>query len=104
MVPETENLVAMAKLSTADNVEATASTVLREKGFELHVIDVAAGKPPLLVARDKDHEFRAHSALEILGLLAVFEARGDDWQPSEEDEHHRTKFWDGLDDETDQDT
>lgn len=93
----------MVKLSTADNVEATASIVLREKGFDLHVIDVAAGKPPLLVARDKDHEFRAHSALEILGLLAVFEARGEDWQPAD-DEHHRTKYWDGIDDETGPDT
>jgi len=93
----------MVTLSTADNVEATASTILREKGFELHVIDVAAGKPPLLVARDKDREFRAHSALEILGLLAVFEARGKDWRPSEEDEHHRTKFWDALDNDIDQD-
>ncbi|TYC65218.1 hypothetical protein FMN63_22625 [Stappia sp. BW2] len=91
----------MIKLSTADAVETTAFAVLREKGFELRVVDMGADKNRLIVARDKDHEFHGHSALEILGLLAVYQARGDDWHPTEDDVHSRTKFWDASYNETD---
>ncbi len=87
----------MVKLSAAENVETTAYAVLRQQGFELSVVDMGAGKTPFLIAKDKDHEFRGHSALEILGLMAVYQARGEDWHPTDEDEHHRTKYWDAFD-------
>ena len=94
----------MIKLSTADAIESTAYEVLREKGFELHVVDMGADNNRLIVATDKDHEFRGHSALEILGLLAVYEARGEDWHPTEDDVHSRTKFWDASYNDTDRDS
>jgi|GEM_PF-3159050 len=94
----------MIKLSTADAVETTAYAVLREKGFGLHVVDMGENKTRLIVAKDEKHEFRGHSALEILGLLAVIEARGEDWQPTEDEEHHRTKFWDASYNDTDRDS
>ena len=93
----------MVKLSTADNVRSDRNcTVLREKGFDLHVIDMLRlASRPCSLPRTRTTNFAAHSALEILGLLAVFEARGDDWQPTRTTMHHRTKFWDGIDNETD---
>lgn len=94
----------MIKLSTADTVETTAFAVLRERGFDLRVVDMGADKTRLIVASDGKHEFRGHSALEILGLLAVYQARGEDWHPTEDDMHHRTKFWDASYNDTDRDS
>ncbi|MHA7772043.1 hypothetical protein [Roseibium sp. M-1] len=94
----------MIKLSTADNIETTAFAVLREQGFELHVVDMGGDRTRLIVATDGNHELRGHSALEILGLLAVFQARGADWQPTEDEVHTRTKFWDASYNDTDRDS
>ncbi|MCX2722161.1 hypothetical protein [Roseibium salinum] len=91
----------MAKISTAEHVESTAYALLRQQGFTLHAIESGAGSTPLLVASNQEHEFRGHSALEILGLIAVFQAYGEDWHPTEDDAEHRFKYWDSRDEDSD---
>ncbi len=86
----------MANISTSSKVVAAAHSLLRQQGFTLRAIDRGEGKI-LLVAKNSEHEILGGSAIEIVGLLAVYQARGGDFTPEGEDESERIKVWDAFD-------
>lgn len=67
----------------AGNTYNPCLVVLRQKGYRLWV----EGRKDrnIWCARKAHREFAAYSAPELLGLVAMWEARGDDWQTSQPD-------------------
>lgn len=75
----------MVTLSSAANAETAATAVLWDQGYELRLIRMGEERATLLRAQNGHDEFVAESALEILGLVALYKARGENWQPTDEE-------------------
>lgn len=84
----------MTTISAAGNAETAALSVLLKRGFNLQVLQVEP--EPVLIARSGVHEFRGGSAIEVLGLVYVLEARGEDWGPNEDEVAQSVRFWTGV--------
>ena len=82
----------MARISSAGNSDTAAFAVLWEQGYELTVIAGSNSSDALLVATKDDHTFSGYTPLEVLGLVAMFQARGENWKPTDEEVERRTKF------------
>ena len=67
-------------IATAGNTLAPALALLRERGYE---VCRAAGEPDLLEAHKPGYRLVAEDPLSLLGLAALAEARGANWQPSD---------------------
>lgn len=89
----------MVTISAAGNAETAALSVLLHRGFSLEVLQNAP--EPVLIARDGVHEVRGGSAIEVLGLVSVLEARGEDWGPNDDEVEQCVRFWTGVQDGTD---
>lgn len=85
----------MASISSAGNIETVAFAILRQKGFALRTLTMGEEQDPLLIAENEEHDFRGHSAIEVLGLLAVHEARGENRHPTDEEVYQCVRFWTG---------
>jgi hypothetical protein len=65
-------------IAAAGNVEAPAYLTLLAQGFELH-----CDSRGQWTAKKGDTAFSANSPLELLGLAAMYDARGAQWQASD---------------------
>ncbi len=66
------------KLSSTGNTEPPAFFQLLEMGFELSKFQ------DFYIAQNPDVEFVANSPLELLGLVALYNAKGENWRVSDE--------------------
>ncbi len=80
----------MVKIAIAGNSETAAYAVLWELGYELGGVRYSENTG--LVAKKGNDEFLGESAIEILGLIAMLQARGKNWKPTEEEVDRVTKF------------
>jgi hypothetical protein len=69
----------------AGNTEVPAVLVLRDKGFTVRCNLGFAPDAEQWIATKPDFEFAAGSPLELLGLVAVYEARGTEWRAPDDE-------------------
>lgn len=65
-------------ISAAANVEVPAYLSLKEMGFEIACIDNS------WTAKKRGLELIGNSPLEVLGLAAMYERRGERWQAADD--------------------
>jgi hypothetical protein len=70
-------------LAAAGNTTNPCLNVLREKGYELWREE--QNDMTLWFARQDSRQFLAYSPAELLGLVALWEHYGDDWNHQEPD-------------------
>ena len=71
------------KISSSGNTESPAYGCLVEKGYNVIAIDSICGKS-IIIAKKDDIELVGDSMLELLGLSALADIKGGDWQASDE--------------------
>lgn len=69
-------------IAAAGNTLAPALAVLIERGFDVVRLD---SDPELLEARKAGYRLVGEDPLILLGLVALVEARGANWQPSDKE-------------------
>ena len=69
------------KISNAANTMTPAWLVLLEKGFEISKSTI--GGTLYFVPTKEDCTFLADDPVTVLGLISLFEARGEDWKASD---------------------
>jgi hypothetical protein len=67
-------------IATAGNVLVPAYLALRHKGYRVTRVVPARGKSETWRATKAGEEFIAEDTLSLLGLVALYEARGATWQ------------------------
>jgi hypothetical protein len=76
-------------IGSAGNTENPCLLALRAKGYEIlfEFTESASGYRSDVLARKDGRQFYASNAAELLGLVAMWEVRGDDWRtkPGEAD-------------------
>ena len=70
-------------IAAAGNTEAAAYFVLEGKGFQVQRL-VLDGAETWIATRD-DQSFRGDGPLQLLGLVALHEIRGDQWQAGDKE-------------------
>lgn len=81
----------MVKISEAGNTENPAFLVIRAKGYKLSVfhyeIQSENDIPRVdFIAEKDEHRFVATSGPFLLGLISIWENRGEDWQTRENED------------------
>lgn len=76
-----------AKIHIADvgNVFTPAYLALKQKGFTVSWRNVNDPEQELWFAEDDTRSFVASGPVELLGLIAMHEVRGDNWQAEDEE-------------------
>ena len=76
---------AKIKIADAANVMVPAYLTLLQKGFTVRWCNINDDpEQELWFAEDATREFVADGPVALLGLVCVHEARGNDWQASDE--------------------
>jgi hypothetical protein len=71
-------------ISAAGNTYVPAYLVLLEKGYAVRREEPpSAGGEALWYAENEEHRFIAEDVLLLLGLVALYEARGEQWKASD---------------------
>jgi len=70
-------------LSAAANVLVPAYLVLQSKGYQVSRLQTE--ETEFWIAEGNGHRFVADSTIDLLGVIAVYEARGENWPASDED-------------------
>ena len=65
-------------MASAGNTEPPAFFLLKELGFELSKYQ------DFYIAQNPEVEFVANSPLELLGLVVLYNAKGENWRASDE--------------------
>ena len=73
----------MTKIASAGNSDTAAYAVLLSKGYKVEIRKESDGKDGWFVAQKDGSEFIGDTPLETLGLVAMFEFRGEDWKPTD---------------------
>ncbi len=74
------------RLATAGNTLNPALLVLKARGYQVRVQRSSAHDGEvLLIATREGNEFVAEDPLYLLGLIALWENRGDDWQTRDDE-------------------
>lgn len=75
------------KVGITGNLDGVYFSILRKKGFAIEVIRLKDPKSTsqTINARKEGLLFNADSFGELLGLIHMWEVRGDDWYPKKED-------------------
>jgi hypothetical protein len=71
-------------LVAAGNTTNPSLIVLRSKAYELRIEQEQDGQTSYVAAKDS-REFLAYSAAELLGLVALWENLGDNWNRQKPD-------------------
>ncbi len=66
------------QLSATDSTEPSAFELIKEMGFEI------TKEGDLWIAENYNARFSGGSPLELLGLISLYQAKGDDWQVSDD--------------------
>ncbi|HIH09821.1 MAG TPA: hypothetical protein HA254_04070 [Candidatus Diapherotrites archaeon] len=72
----------MVIISSAGNTAAPAYLVLKSKGYELFR---DASNPNLWIAQKGKNKFIAESTVELLGLILIYESRGENWMANDKE-------------------
>ncbi len=76
----------MARRKTVETIAAAGNTLvpaylaLRQKGYRVHRDPPRRGCPELWYAEAGARRFVAEDPVTLLGLVALWETRGDNWQ------------------------
>jgi hypothetical protein len=71
------------KIAGAANVEVPSYLALHAKGYEVTVVRRATGEETWHAEKD-DNRFSAEGLVELLGVVGMFEIRGDNWKASDD--------------------
>ncbi|KMO29660.1 hypothetical protein VQ02_29335 [Methylobacterium variabile] len=66
-------------LADAGNVTVPAYLAISRKGYAVH----RSGR--FMIAENGEHRFLAEGPLQLLGLIALVEVRGESWQASDDE-------------------
>ena len=80
------------RIATAGNSNTAAFCALISKGYTLSVKLKSDKKTGWYIAKLGANEFIGNSPIETLGLIAMFEKRGDDWKPTNKEVEEFTEF------------
>jgi hypothetical protein len=69
-------------ISSAGNVEIPAYLTLQNKGYVIGVGKNEAGEQ-IWIAEKDGNQFSAEGLIELLGVVSVFEVRGDAWRATD---------------------
>lgn len=83
--PNSLYFVIMTKIASAGNSDTAAFAVLLSKGYTVQIRKKSDGKDGWFVAQKDGSEFIGDTPLETLGLIAMFEFRGEDWKPTDQE-------------------
>ena len=75
----------MVKIASAGNSDMACYGTLIKKGYHVSIIVISDGKKSLYKAEKEDDIFIGHSPIETLGLIAMYELRGEAWSPTDEE-------------------
>ena len=70
------------KLSATANIETPSYICLEEEGYEVTVIDSVCGRS-IAIAKKGAIELVGNTMLELLGLAALVQKRGESWQATD---------------------
>lgn len=73
------------RVASAANVEVPAILALESMGFTVASRIVNADHKMVWTATGKEDEYAAEDPLSLLGLVKLYEVRGDNWQASDDD-------------------
>ena len=73
----------MTKIASAGNSDTAAYAVLLSKGYAVQILKKSDGKTGWFAAQKDGCEFIGDTPIETLGLIAMFEFRGEDWKPTD---------------------
>ena len=80
------------RIATAGNSDTADFCALLSKGCTLSVKLKSDKKTGWYIAKLGANEFIGNSPIETLGLIAMFEQRGDDWKPTNKEVEEFTEF------------
>ena len=75
----------MVKIVSAGNSDTACYGALIQKGYRVSIIVNSDGKTGLYKAEKNGDVFIGHSSIETLGLIAMYELRGEAWAPTDEE-------------------
>ena len=73
------------RLGEAMNTYTPALHTLKERGYTLHSRFIDSSRTNEWIAVKDDRIFFAHNPLSLLGLVAMWEQKGDAWQQADKD-------------------
>ncbi len=73
------------KIAAAGNTEIPAYLALLAKGLDVSKIPNSAGLDEEWIASDGQRQFIATGLVEVLGLVALVDLRGEDWRASDDE-------------------
>ena len=74
------------RLSAAGNTEPPAFELIKEMGFDVRKMQ------GVWIAENRNSRFSASSPLELLGLISLHQAKGENWKVSDEKVEAFVKF------------
>lgn len=80
------------KIASAGNSDTAAFHALIKKGYSVWVVPKSDGNTGWYVAKKENQEFIGDNFLETIGLIAMFEARGEDWKPTDKEVEELEEF------------
>ena len=80
----------MTKIVSAASTLAPAWLAIREKGYDVSI----SPNDKYCVARKEDDEFVAEDTVMLLGLISIYETRGENWEATDAEIDDFTT-WDG---------
>lgn len=72
------------RISAAGNTEVPAYLALIAKGYSVHW-GRKSKEIELWYAKREDHEFVAEGPIELLGLVSMYEVRGENWKATDKE-------------------
>lgn len=82
----------MVHIGAAGNADTAAYAVLLEQGFIMEARQLSRDEEPIYVAKRGSDSFTGGGPLEILGLIFLYQARGANWMPTDEEVDRFTEF------------
>ena len=80
------------RITSAGNSDTAAFCALISKGYTLSVKLKSDNKTGWYIAKLGTNEFIGDSPIETLGLIAMFDQRGEDWKPTNKEVEEFTDF------------
>ncbi len=72
-------------IAAAGNVEVPAYLVIIAKGYDVSREESANSLDDVWTARKDENSFSANGLIELLGVITIAEARGENWRATDEE-------------------
>lgn len=82
-LPDSPYTTRMTKIASAGNSDSAAYAVLLSKGYTVKIEKKTDCNAGWYVAEKDGSKFIGDTPIETLGLIAMFEYRGEDWKPTD---------------------